>query len=211
VNAQAYVSSALKKFQLGEDNVESFYLSLGRITLISIGLLVLPLFGQPVRADGIDFTCNTGAGCGGTVTQDGSNFSSTGGINLYNSTGQYSSIVPFTLKFDTFTGSITLTGTGIYAGENFVGNITNFLSLGASTTDVAMAAFWGGLPSSIQALFGTTQGLDTASVIYLTGTGAAQSVDIVITPTPEPAALALFGTGILWCGGLLRRRNKTRS
>jgi hypothetical protein len=182
-----------------------------RIILISLGLLLSSLFGEMVRADGIDFTCNTGATCGGTVTQNGSNFSSTGGINLFNSTGQYLSGVPFTLNFDTSTLSITLTGTGIYTGEKFVGTILNFGSFGTSTTDVALSAFWGGLPSSIQALFGTTQGLDTASVIYLTGTGGAQSVDVFITPTPEPAALALFGTGILWCGGLLRRRNKTRS
>jgi hypothetical protein len=207
VSAQAHVNCALKKYKLGEDNLESLYLALRRITLISIGLIVLPLLVQPAHADGIDFTCSTGTSCGGTVAQNGSNFSSSG-INLFNSTGPYSSVVPFTLSFDTFTGSIALTGTGIYTGENFVGNILNFGSFGVSTTDVAMTVFWGGLPSTIQALFGTSQGMDSASVIYLTGTGAAQSVDIFITPTPEPAALALFGTGVLWCGGLLRRRKK---
>lgn len=185
-----------------------FHLAMHRIILISLGLLLLPLFIQTARADGIDFTCNTGASCGGTVTQNGSNFSSIGGINLFSSTGPYSSSVPFILKFDTSNSSISLSGTGIYTGENFVGTILNFGSFGVSTTDVALSAFWGGLPASIQALFGTTQGMDSGSVIFLTGTGGAQSVDVFITPTPEPAALALFGTGLLWCGGLLRRRKK---
>jgi hypothetical protein len=65
----------------------------------------------------------------------------------------------------------------------------------------------------VQAQLGTSTGTDSGFVIYLNKTGAAQSVDVLITPnvspTPEPASMLLVGSGLLAIGGLLRRRRVT--
>jgi hypothetical protein len=65
----------------------------------------------------------------------------------------------------------------------------------------------------VQKQLGTSTGMDSGFVIYLTSTRDAQSVDVLITPrispTPEPASMLLVGSGLLAIGGLLRRRRMT--
>jgi len=48
----------------------------------------------------------------------------------------------------------------------------------------------------VQAQLGTATGRDSGFVIALTSTGATQSVDVLITPTPEPPSVFLFVGGM---------------
>ena len=164
-------------------------------------------------AGDIDFDCslNPADACTGTITKSGSNFS-TSGINVYNDSGPYSSTVPFTLAFNTATGSVSIDGTGIYAGQDLLGDINSFsVTAGKSTTDLSFTATWPTLPPLVQTFLGSSAGIDsgfviTSSVVTSTKPGEAASGDILITPTPEPGSLALFGSGLLAIGGALRRR-----
>lgn len=156
----------------------------------------------------VDFFCTLGgsSACTGTVVHSGTNFSSTG-ITVYNDSGPFSSGVPFTLAFNTATGLVSIDGTGIYAGMNLIGNIIASSTMGGgSTTGFSFIATWPTLPANVQAQLGTPTGTDSGFIIYLNSSGAAQSVDILITPTPEPASMLLVGTGLLAIGGFLRRR-----
>jgi hypothetical protein len=179
-----------------------------RIVLGLLSLMLLPLLAQTALADNIDFACSTQASCNGTVTQSGSNFSSTG-ITLANTTGPYAE--PFILAFDTATSTITLTEVG-GAGDVLHGVINGFVSIGNTAIDVAMNAYWYGLPTTVQTFLGTATGTDDASVIYVKASGAATLVDVFITPTPggvavaEPASVLLAGIGLLALCGLTRRR-----
>jgi len=166
-----------------------------------------------VAQTNVDFFCSLGgsSACTGSVTQSGTNFSSTG-IHVFNDSGPFSATVPFTLAFNTATNSISIDGTGIYTGMNLIGNIVSFGISGTGTTrDFSLAVSWPTLPASVQAQLGSPTGQDTGFVIYLTSSGLAQSVDVIITPTPEPASMFLVGTGLLAIGGLLRRKRRTAS
>lgn len=175
---------------------------------VALGLLVLPLAAQSARADNADFDCNP-MNCSGTVaTTAGDTYTTGAGITVFNNSGPYSSTVPFDLSFDTTAGTISLTGTGSLTGQVLDGTINNLSgpASGQTTTDLSLFATWWGLPSAVQSFLGTPTGIDSAFIIYLTNGGAASSVDVLITPTPEPGTILLFGTGMLLCAGLLRRR-----
>ncbi len=166
------------------------------------------LAGTAAWADNIDFTCSLSLTehCTGSITQSGSNYS-TSGISVFNDSGPYSASVPFELIFNTAVGAISIDGTGIYSGKNLVGDITSFsVSKGKTTTDLSFTAVWPTLPALVQTELGSVTGLDSGFVIALNKKGKAQSVDVVITPTPEPGSLALLGSGLLAIGGLLRRK-----
>ena len=177
---------------------------------VALALLVMPLFAQSARADNVDFDCNL-SNCGGAiVTAAGDTHTTGAGIGVYNNSGPYSSTVPFDLAFDTTAGTISLTGTGSLTGQVLQGTINSIWGpvSGTTTTDLSLFATWWGLPATVQSFLGTPTGVDSAFLIYLTGNGAASSVDVLMTPTPEPGTLLLFGTGMLLCAGLLRRRQK---
>jgi hypothetical protein len=166
-----------------------------------------------VAQTNVDFFCALGGSstCTGTVTQSGVNFSSTG-ISVFNDSGPFNAAVPFMLAFNTATNTISIDGTGIYSGVNLIGNILSFSISGTGTTkDFSLVAGWPTLPAVVQTQLGSPTGQDSGFVIYLTGTGAAQSVDVIITPTPEPASMFLVGTGLLAIGGLLRRKRRSAS
>jgi len=171
------------------------------------------LVGTAAWADDIDFNCSLGAGelCTGTITKSGSNYS-TNGISVYDDSGPYSNTVPFTLTFNTLTDKVSIDGTGKYAGQNLLGDITSWsVSNGSSSTDLSFVAVWPTLPPLVQAFLGSKTGLDsglviTSSLVTPCKGGKAASGDVLITPTPEPASLALFGSGLLAIGGALRRK-----
>jgi len=172
------------------------------------------LVGAAAWADDIDFNC-AGKGsadpCTGTITKSGSNYSTTG-INVYDDSGPYKDTVPFHLIFNTQTGSISIDGTGIYKGQNLLGDITSWsVGNGSNSTDLSFVAVWPTLPPLVQKFLGSKTGLDsgfviTSSLVTSRKAGSAASGDVLIEPTPEPASLALFGSGLLAIGGVLRRK-----
>lgn len=182
--------------------------------LVLAGLLVA-LASVPAKADNVDFTCSLSGSdlCTGTIVQTGSNYSTTG-INVFNDSGPYGTVAPFTLAFDTSTNSISMDGTGVDLGQNLIGNILSFtVSGGGATTDLSFTNFWPILPVLVQDQLGSTQGADSGFLIYISTSGSAQSVDVLITPgpsgkmpAPEPASLMLLGSGLLGLGGLLHRK-----
>ena len=186
-------------------------MSLKKLALTCAAVMLLA--GTAAWADDIDFDCSLGTAdaCTGTITKSGSNYS-TSGINLYNDSGPYSSTVPFTLVFNTLTSSVSIDGTGADLGQNLLGHITSFsVANGKSTTDLSFTAVWPTLPPLVQAFLGTKTGIDsgfviTSSLVTSKKGGKAASGDVLITSTPEPASLALFGSGLLAIGGVLRRK-----
>jgi hypothetical protein len=186
-----------------------------RLLLIVLGLLVATLFAPTAKADGIylDFACSGVTACGqnqtggqGTVTASGGNFSTTG-ITVTEGSGFYPAGSLFTLTFDTSTSMISIIGQGSLSGEVFNGMITNLQTLtGNSTTDINFTAIWPTIPADVQSLFNTTGGWDSGFTIFLSTSGTANSVDVTITPAPEPAAPVLLSAGLLGLGLLLKRR-----
>jgi hypothetical protein len=87
------------------------------------------------------------------------------------------------------------------------GTIGSFGSFCSSLQcSITAQVFWGSLSPSFQAALGAPQGIDVAAIGWDRGTGAVTSVDISITPIPEPSSLALFGTGLIGIAGLIRRK-----
>jgi hypothetical protein len=177
------------------------------LVLLGVCLLVATLFTQEAKADALyDFGCSAGA-CTGTVTGSFPDFSTTASGILGLSGGQIVPSAPFdtgatfTLFFDTTAGTISLVEDD---GDQLLGTITG-VSLGTSsdpgTTNIDLTATWYSIPADMLGVAGSTP---TSSVITITNSGQAFSVDIPIT-TPEPAVPALLGAGLAALG-LVRKR-----
>lgn len=148
----------------------------------------------------VDFFCTLSApsACTGTVVRSGSNVSSTG-ISVFNDSGPYMSTVPFTLAFDTLTGSVSVDGTGIYLGQDLVGHITASMVAGTSFTLVMFVSDWTSLPPLVQTQLGSTTATGGGFVFAMTG-GKPFSVDVAALPTPEPTSFFLCLGGIVLVG-----------
>ena len=180
-----------------------------RMLLAVLGLLVATLLVQPVRADtvAVDFSCNL-ATCSGTVTNPSAGDFSGTGISVTESSGSgfTASTDTFTLAFDTLSGMISITDNGPGA-EDFSGTITSFVpSNGSTTGNLTLYADWTTIPSDVQAYFNTLTGTDSGAVTFVLSSGDATSVDVTITPAPEPGVLLLSCAGLLGLGLMLKRR-----
>lgn len=174
---------------------------------VAAATIALVLGSASARADNVDFFCSLGASslCTGTVVQSGANYSTTG-IQVFNDSGPYSASDPFTLVFNTATGAISITDAD-ETSQTLIGDITTFAALtGNSTKSVSFVADWPTLPSAVQTKLGSPTGEDIGFVIYLSSNNKPTSIDVTITPTPEPASLLLLGSGLVGIGGFLRRK-----
>jgi PEP-CTERM motif len=184
------------------------------LSLLALAL-ALPLFSQSAKATPIDFTCSstaptlTNPACTGTVTLSGSNATGAG-INVENDLGPVDDLTAlFTLAFSTSSGNVSLTE---FAGDGstLLGTIMNAAIIsGGGQTLVALTVDFTSLPADFAAFLGTPTGSGAVTTIDVTTSGAVTDAGVhIVNSTPEPASLALMGTGIVFCARLLRRKKK---
>jgi hypothetical protein len=195
--------------QLDWEDAVKLFEGTSRVLLLGLGFALAVLFVPDAKASTIylDFGCSGVANCDGIINSSDGNYSSTG-ITLTEGSGFYTPGSPFTLAFNSLAGTISLVGQGALSGQVFTGMMSDVsASTFHNTTDVNFGATWSALPADIQAYFGSTTGADSGFAIFLTGTagGSATSVDLVITPAPEPASPLLLGAGLLALGLFTRR------
>jgi hypothetical protein len=169
-------------------------------------MLCLGIFVATARADNLDFQCGTGGSfCAGTVTFSGTvtSASATSITNVVEAFNHFPGKT-FTLAFNTGLGTMSLNSG---SGDTLSGTFSSFGSFcGSVECSITVSVFWDTLSASVAAALGAPQGIDLAHIGWNRDTGAVTSVDISITPIPEPSSLALFGTGLIGIAGLIRRK-----
>lgn len=182
-------------------------------------LLAVAATGLPAHAGEVGFACVAPGPnvtppnpCSGFVDTDGSDYW-TSGIDVFNANGPYSSSDVFTLQFNTaIPTTISISGSGGVLLEGTINSFSVVAGAGGDPNrlDIFLDVTWTNLPSSIQTILGTAGGFSpyalVVSAFRTTTSYQSERVDVVISPTPEPTTMVLFGSGLLVCAGLLKRK-----
>lgn len=143
----------------------------------------------------------------------------TGGASLWPSSGFVMTGPQSSVALDTYTG---FTGPASFGSGNVVGpnaNTGDTVGIIGSSSYYGVVNLW--VPSgyvSGNALLGTSTyfnasfaslGVTPGTFVWTWGTGADQSFTLDIVNAPEPAALGMFGFGVLLIGAFVGRRRRT--
>jgi hypothetical protein len=168
------------------------------------------------QANELVFGCSSTSGIpiscgGGTVTVSGSNYSSTsGGGNVLTTLAQTSG--PGSTATDMFNFSFNTVGntakiTDLTTTLTLLGTIVgDSVFSGGSTTSLTLAILWTSMPAAMSGFLGTPTGNDLTNVTFDISGGTVVGASINIDPTPEPATLAMLGSGLALMGVFLLRR-----
>ena len=182
-------------------------------------LLAMATTGLPAYAGNVTFDCIASwpnniqpNPCSGFVDTDGTDYW-TSGIDVFSADGTYSSSDVFTLQFNTaFPTTISISGPGGVLLEGTINSFTVVVgAFGApNRLDIYLDVTWSNLPTAIQTALGTVGGLSPSALVVTafrtTTSYQSEEVSVVISPTPEPTTMVLFGSGLLICAGLLKRK-----
>ncbi|HLB99445.1 MAG TPA: PEP-CTERM sorting domain-containing protein [Acetobacteraceae bacterium] len=105
-----------------------------------------------------------------------------------------------------YNGTDSVGTTGVAGLTSLPGTDGAFCTGGISTADISCSL---ANPDFSSGTFVLPPGTDTITGIYVGNdavTGGAGDMDYIVEAIPEPASLALFGTGLLALGAAIRRR-----
>lgn len=159
-----------------------------------------PPFG--FTADVNVFSCTTGGGCG----PDGSKAAANNGVDTYLYTitnagsvqiDQISIGAPFNSGLNYgFVGTAATHGSFAFSGSSLLVNTC----VGSPTCVSTIPNMGNSLMFYGQSVFGPTN-------VNISGQGGGNSSNgVYIGPSPEPGSIALFGSGLVLLGGVIRRR-----